>query len=105
MDGRPRAGGCFLQPHHRPDANRHRYCTRGTCGKGSTTCEQAQNIGKARSAGLELSLQQSLGSHWALGGAYTYLARRNLSDASVRLTDTPRHRLYAAVSWMPTSAS
>ena len=76
----------------------------GTCGKGSSTCEQAQNIGKARSAGLELSLQQSLGSQWAVGGAYTYLARRNLSDASVRLTDTPRHRLYAALNWTPSDA-
>lgn len=76
----------------------------GTCGKGSNTCEQAQNIGKARHAGLELSLQQSLSSQWALGGAYTYLARRNLNDASVRLTDTPRHRLYAAVSWTPSDA-
>ena len=76
----------------------------GTCGKGSPTCEQAQNIGKARSAGLELSLQQAISSQWALGGAYTYLARRNLSDASVRLTDTPRHRLYAAVSWTPSDA-
>ena len=76
----------------------------GTCGKGSTVCDQAQNIGKARSAGLELSLQQSLGSHWAVGGAYTYLARRNLSDASVRLTDTPRHRLYAALNWTPSDA-
>ncbi|WP_298211292.1 TonB-dependent receptor [Acidovorax sp.] len=76
----------------------------GTCGRGSTTCEQVQNISKARSAGLELSLQQSLGSHWAVGGAYTYLARRNLSDASVRLTDTPRHRLYAALNWTPSDA-
>ena len=76
----------------------------GTCGKGSSTCDQAQNIGKARSSGLELSLQQALNSHWAVGGAYTYLARRNLSDASVRLTDTPRHRLYAAMNWMPSDA-
>ena len=76
----------------------------GTCGKGSSTCDQAQNIGKARSSGLELSLQQSLSSHWAVGGAYTYLARRNLSDASVRLTDTPRHRLYAALNWTPSDA-
>ncbi len=76
----------------------------GTCGKGSSTCDQAQNIGKARSSGLELSLEQSLSSHWAVGGAYTYLARRNLSDASVRLTDTPRHRLYAALNWTPSDA-
>ena len=76
----------------------------GTCGKGITTCDQAQNIGKARNAGLELSLQQSLNSQWAVGGAYTYLARSNLSDDSVRLTDTPRHRLYAALNWTPNDA-
>ena len=73
----------------------------GTCGKGITTCEQAQNIGKARNAGIELSLQQALNSQWAVGGAYTYLARRNLIDDSVRLTDTPRHRLFAALNWTP----
>ena len=76
----------------------------GTCGVGSTQCDQAQNIGKVRHAGLELSLQQSLNSQWAVGGAYTYLARSNLSNDSVRLTDTPRHRLYAALSWTPSDA-
>ncbi|MGP1683361.1 MAG: TonB-dependent receptor plug domain-containing protein, partial [Giesbergeria sp.] len=76
----------------------------GTCGVGSNTCAQAQNVGRARHTGLELSLDQTLSSQWTLTGAYTYLARRNLSDARVQLTDTPRHRLYTALTWAPSDA-
>ena len=73
----------------------------GTCGATARTCPQAQNVGKARHAGLELSLQQELARSWSVSGAYTYLARRNLSNASVQLTDTPRHRLFTALHWAP----
>lgn len=76
----------------------------GTCGAGSDTCAQAQNIGRARHLGLELSLQQELARGLSLTGAYTYLARRNLSDPAVQLTDTPRHRLFTALSWLPSNA-
>lgn len=72
------------------------------CGKGGKfACEQAQNIGKTRHRGIELSLEQSLGEQWRLGGAYTYLKRDNLSDSSVKLTDTPTHKLFAHASWLP----
>ncbi|WP_397476029.1 TonB-dependent receptor plug domain-containing protein [Pusillimonas sp.] len=64
-------------------------------------CNQAQNIGKARHRGLEVSLQQEISRQWRAGLAYTYLNRKNQSDASVRLTDTPSHRLFAHVSWKP----
>jgi len=64
-------------------------------------CNQAQNIGKARHRGLEIGLQQEIARQWRAGLAYTYLDRKNLSDESVRLTDTPRHRLFAHVSWKP----
>jgi len=64
-------------------------------------CNQAQNIGKARHRGLEISLQQEITRQWSAGLAYTYLDRKNRSDPSVRLTDTPRHRLFAHVSWKP----
>lgn len=73
----------------------------GTCGAGVRTCAQVQNVGRARHAGLELSLEQALARGWTLGTAYTYLARRNLSDANVQLTDTPRHRLLASLGWAP----
>lgn len=76
----------------------------GTCGVGSNLCAQAQNVSRARNAGLELSLDQALASQWTWTGAYTYLARRNLSDSSVQLTDTPRHRLYTALTWAPSDA-
>lgn len=73
------------------------------CGKkGKDACEQAQNIGKTRHRGVELSLEQRLGGNWRLGGAYTYLKRDNLSDSLVKLTDTPTHKLFAHVSWLPT---
>lgn len=73
-----------------------------TCGKkGKDACDQAQNIGKTRHRGIELSLEQSLGEQWRLGGAYTYLKRDNLSDSSVKLTDTPTHKLFAHASWLP----
>ena len=64
-------------------------------------CNQAQNIGKAKHSGLEISLAQEFTAQWGAGLAYTYLDRKNRSDDSVRLTDTPQHRLFAHVSWKP----
>lgn len=73
---------------------------KGTCGTGATTCAQMQNVGTAEHSGLELSLEQALGGAWALQGAYTYLVRRNISDPTVELTDSPRNRLYTALQWL-----
>ncbi len=69
----------------------------GECG--GTVCDQAQNIGKARHRGVELSLQQRFAEHGQLGIGYTWLDRDNLEDASVPLTDSPRQRLFAHASW------
>ena len=68
---------------------------------GGTTCNQAQNIGRTRHSGLELALQQHIGPAWQLQGSYTLLRRTSLSDPSLVLTGTPRHRLLAAVQWQP----
>lgn len=57
-------------------------------------CTQMQNVGHAEAKGVELSLSGSLGP-WDLGGNYTYLDRVNLSDPTVRLTDTPRNKLFS----------
>lgn len=74
-----------------------------TCGKDDDdACDQAQNIGKTRHQGVELSLDQMLGESWRIGAAYTYLERDNLSDKSIKLTDTPTHKLFTHASWMPT---
>lgn len=70
---------------------------------GGSTCEQAQNVGRTRNLGLELSLQQRLGAQWQLSTNYTYLQRTNLSDRSITLTETPRHRLFATMHWTPSA--
>jgi len=78
----------------------------GACASGPTpnvTCNQLQNVGAARHRGLELSLDQVLGS-WTAGGHYTYLERQNLTNARIPLTDTPRHRLFAHLGWKPADA-
>lgn len=73
-----------------------------TCGrKENEACDQAQNIGKTRHRGVELSLEQTLGEQWYFGAAYTYLNRDNLSDRSVKLTNTPTHKLFAHANWLP----
>lgn len=64
----------------------------------SPPCSQMQNVGKARSEGVELALQGSF-EHWDLSATYTYLDRSNLSNPSVLLTDTPKHHLTATASW------
>ncbi len=71
---------------------------------GTTVCNQLQNIGDARHAGLELSLDQTLGRAWRTGLRYTYLVRTNLSNGAIPLIDTPRNRLFAYVDWAASEA-
>lgn len=66
---------------------------------GGSTCNQAQNIARARHQGVELSLEQKLGERWNLGASYTWLDRENLRDRGTRLTDSPRQRLDAHLDW------
>ncbi|WP_085316524.1 TonB-dependent receptor plug domain-containing protein [Derxia lacustris] len=56
-------------------------------------CQQAQNLGRVRVDGVELS------ADWRsalldLGGNYTGLARKNRSNPTVKLTDVPRNRFF-----------
>lgn len=71
---------------------------------GTTICNQLQNIGDARHAGLELSLDQAIGRAWRTGLRYTYLVRTNLSNEAIPLIDTPRNRLFAYVDWAASEA-
>lgn len=66
---------------------------------GSTACNQAQNIGKARSRGVELSLQQAIGERGQVGAAYTWMDRDNLDNPAVKPTNSPRQRLFAYGQW------
>lgn len=70
---------------------------------GSTVCNQAQNIGKARSRGVELWLQQQVGERGHVGLGYTWLDRDNLGNPGVLLTNSPRQRLFANAAWNFTS--
>ena len=66
---------------------------------GSTVCNQAQNIGKARNRGVELSLQQRFAERGEVGAAYTWMDRDNLGNRAVLLTNSPRQRLFAHAQW------
>lgn len=67
---------------------------------GSSVCDQAQNIGKARHRGFELALQQRLGEQGQLGLTYTWMDRDNLLQPDVRLTNSPSQRLFAHAQWV-----
>ena len=70
---------------------------------GGSTCDQAQNVGRTRNLGLELSLEQQLSVQWSANASYTWLRRTNLSNRNVTLVDTPRHRLFASLNWQPSA--
>ncbi len=65
----------------------------------SPPCSQMQNIGKASTNGLELGAHGGSGA-WEYSGNYTWLERKNKSGTA-RLTDTPRHKLFASATWQP----
>ena len=64
----------------------------------SSPCSQLQNVGEARSQGMEFGIEGSL-EQLSLGANYTWLDRDNLSNPGVRLTDTPDHTAFAWSSW------
>ena len=61
----------------------------------SGTRSQMQNVGKVRASGIELGLSQALSAWLEVGGNYTFIDLDNRSDAALRLTDVPRHKLLA----------
>ncbi len=67
-------------------------------------CTQMQNVGKATASGLELAAHGALARAWTFAANYTYLERSNRSDPAVKLTDTPRHKLFAGLTWTPADA-
>jgi iron complex outermembrane receptor protein len=65
----------------------------------SPPCTQMQNVGKASASGFELSGHGASGA-WEYNANYSWLERQNKSNASVKLTDTPRHKLFAELTWL-----
>ncbi|WP_066266342.1 TonB-dependent receptor plug domain-containing protein [Hydrogenophaga palleronii] len=67
-------------------------------GCNNATCDQPQNVAKARNTGLEVGLQGDVGPV-GISGNYTLLQRKNLSAPAVRPTDTPSHKLFLTANW------
>ena len=53
---------------------------------------QYQNIGRASNAGIELDARTRAVKTVELGANYTFLRRENLSDPTVPIVNTPRHK-------------
>ena len=64
----------------------------------SPPCTQMENVGKSSREGVELGLTAMLES-WTLGGNYTYLHSKNISDPEVKLTGMPENTLFAYAQW------
>jgi iron complex outermembrane receptor protein len=65
----------------------------------SPPCSQNQNIGNARNRGVELSGSYAFSDSVTLQANYTYLDRKNVSQPAVRLTDTPREKLFVSLDY------
>lgn len=66
---------------------------------------QLQNIGKSRNLGTEVGFTYKPSDAFEIGTNYTYLDRKNISQPSVKLIDTPRHSVFSwadirPVSWL-----
>ncbi len=56
-------------------------------------CSQQQNVGKVRSSGIELGLHSPVAAWIELGGNYTYIDLKNVSNPTTKLTDVPKQKL------------
>ena len=54
---------------------------------------QMQNVGKVHSSGVELGLHSPVASWIELGGNYTYIDLKNISNPTTKLTDVPKQKL------------
>ncbi|MCE8011919.1 TonB-dependent receptor domain-containing protein [Billgrantia desiderata] len=65
------------------------------------TYDQAINIGKAQTQGVELEARYRFAPDWEVRGGYTYTDTEIKSDEArgASLTLAPRHKLTAAVTW------
>jgi len=64
----------------------------GSACSDTTQC-QMRNIGKVRLSGIEISARHNLSAWLEIGGSYTGLETKTLSQPHTRLIDIPRHKL------------
>jgi len=60
---------------------------------------QLRNLGEARFLGGELGIRTALTAQLNLQANYTYLSRRNMTNPSLPMVDTPRHKTYGALTY------
>ena len=60
---------------------------------------QLRNLGEARFLGGELRTRTALTAQLYLQANYTYLSRRNMTNPSLPMVDTPRHKTYGALTY------
>lgn len=73
------------------------------CWNNGATC-QNQNIGKVKYPGIELGLRTRLSSQFELGGNYTWLDPKNVSNPSTKVTDVPKRKLTLHALYQPSDA-
>jgi iron complex outermembrane receptor protein len=66
-----------------------------------TQLSQVQNVGKAAYKGAELSIGYSVSEQITLDANYTHLVRKNKSNPQIFLTDVPKNKVFASVTYMP----
>ncbi|HEU0121473.1 MAG TPA: hypothetical protein VFQ91_13165 [Bryobacteraceae bacterium] len=60
---------------------------------------QLRNLGEARYLGAEFALRTSITSSLHFQANYTYLSRRNQTNPSIIMLDTPRHKMYSSATY------
>jgi iron complex outermembrane receptor protein len=62
---------------------------------------QSQNVGSSRIVGWDLGTEVEIVKALSVGGSYTLLQRENLSNSTIKPTDTPKNILTVFLSWKP----
>ncbi|QDX80543.1 TonB-dependent receptor [Denitratisoma sp. DHT3] len=68
------------------------------------TTYQNQNIGKVKYPGIELGLSTRLSSQFELGGNFTWLDPKNVSNPKNKITDVPKRKLTLHALYQPSNA-
>jgi iron complex outermembrane recepter protein len=72
-----------------------------TIGTGNQAQNQNQNVGRVLNSGFEMAATFKPSAHLQAGLTYMYLDRTNQSDPTIKLTGTPRNRLFGYLRLQP----
>lgn len=72
------------------------------CTAVTNVCQQ-RNVGKVRYSGMELGFRTQLSPQLELGGNYTNLEARNISNPTTKVTDVPKQKLTVHALYRPTN--